>query len=117
MPHNVDFHAVTGQGGGAADTTVAPGATAVIEARLLYPGIFMYHCAMGDVPEHISRGMYGGILVDPAEPLPAVEHELVHGPVGVLHHLDASRAWWRPTAPRSPTSSPRWSSSTAPRAR
>jgi nitrite reductase (NO-forming) len=75
-PHNVDFHAVTGQGGGAADTTVAPGETVAIEARLLYPGIFMYHCAFGDVPLHIAQGMYGGILVDPAEPLPEVEHEL-----------------------------------------
>jgi nitrite reductase (NO-forming) len=76
MPHNVDFHAVTGQGGGAADTTVAPGQSATIEARLLYPGIFMYHCAAGDVPLHIAEGMYGGILVDPEMPLPAVEHEL-----------------------------------------
>ena len=76
MPHNVDFHAVTGQGGGAADTSVAPGQTAVIEARLLYPGMFMYHCAFGDVPLHIAQGMYGGILVDPAEPLPPVDHEL-----------------------------------------
>ncbi|HYI21482.1 MAG TPA: copper-containing nitrite reductase [Candidatus Limnocylindrales bacterium] len=76
MPHNVDFHAVTGQGGGAADTTVNPGETAVIEGRLLYPGMFMYHCAAGDVPGHIAQGMYGGILVDPAEPLPPVEHEL-----------------------------------------
>ncbi len=75
-PHNVDFHAVTGQGGGAADTTVAPGETVTIEARLLYPGIFMYHCAYGDVPLHISQGMYGGILVDPAQPLPEVQHEL-----------------------------------------
>jgi nitrite reductase (NO-forming) len=75
-PHNVDFHAVTGQGGGAADTTVAPGMTRVIEARLLYPGMFMYHCAVGDVPLHIAHGMYGGILVDPAVPLPPVEHEL-----------------------------------------
>jgi nitrite reductase (NO-forming) len=76
MPHNVDFHAVTGQGGGAKDLTVAPGETATIEARLLYPGFFMYHCAAGDVPMHISQGMYGGILVDPAAPLPEVEHEL-----------------------------------------
>jgi nitrite reductase (NO-forming) len=76
MPHNVDFHAVTGQGGGAADTTVNPGETAVIEARLLYPGLFMYHCAAGDVPAHIVQGMYGGILVDPATPLAPVEHEL-----------------------------------------
>jgi nitrite reductase (NO-forming) len=76
MPHNVDFHAVTGQGGGAADTTVAPGQTATIEARLLYPGFFMYHCAFGDVPLHVAQGMYGGILVDPADPLPAADHEL-----------------------------------------
>lgn len=74
-PHNVDFHAVTGQGGGAAATTVAPGETTTIEARLLYPGFFMYHCAYGDVPLHISHGMYGGILVDPAIPLPDVDHE------------------------------------------
>ncbi|HEY5520713.1 MAG TPA: plastocyanin/azurin family copper-binding protein [Candidatus Limnocylindrales bacterium] len=76
MPHNVDFHAVTGQGGGAKDLTVGPGQTATIEARLLYPGMFMYHCAAGDVPMHISQGMYGGILVDPAQPLPNVEREL-----------------------------------------
>jgi nitrite reductase (NO-forming) len=75
IPHNVDFHAVTGQGGGAANTIVAPGMTAIIEARLLYPGMFMYHCAMGDVPDHISSGKYRGILVDPAEPLPDVDHE------------------------------------------
>ncbi len=74
-PHNVDFHAVTGQGGGAADTTVEPGETATIEARMLYPGFFMYHCAYGDVPSHISHGMYGGILVDPETPLPEVAHE------------------------------------------
>ena len=74
-PHNVDFHAVTGQGGGAEATTVAPGETRTIEARLLYPGFFMYHCAYGDVPAHIAHGMYGGILVDPETPLRTVDHE------------------------------------------
>lgn len=73
--HNVDFHAVTGQGGGAANTLVAPGQSATIEARMLYPGIFMYHCAAGDVPSHIARGMYGGILVDPVQPMPAADAE------------------------------------------
>lgn len=73
--HNVDFHAVTGQGGGAADTIVAPGETKTIEARLLYPGFFMYHCAAEDVPSHIAHGMYGGILVDPAQPLPPADKE------------------------------------------
>lgn len=74
-PHNIDFHAVTGQGGGAADLTAGPGESKTIEARLLYPGAFMYHCAFGDVPEHIARGMYGMIIVDPEEPLPPVDHE------------------------------------------
>lgn len=75
LPHNIDLHAVTGQGGGAANTVVNPGETRTIEARLLYPGFFMYHCAFGDVPSHIAHGMYGGILVDPATPLPDVDHE------------------------------------------
>jgi len=74
-PHNIDFHAVTGQGGGARDLTVAPGETASIEVRLLHSGSFMYHCAYGDVPVHIARGMSGMFIVDPAEPLPEVDHE------------------------------------------
>ncbi len=74
-PHNIDFHAVTGQGGGAEGTIVAPGESATINARLLYPGAFMYHCAFGDVPMHIAHGMYGMFIVDPEEPLPTVDHE------------------------------------------
>jgi plastocyanin len=35
----------------------------------------MYHCAYGDIPAHISHGMFGGILVDPETPLPEVSHE------------------------------------------
>ncbi len=74
-PHNVDFHAVTGPGGGAESTTVAPGETRTIEVRMLYPGLFMYHCAYGDIPAHIAHGMFGGILVDPETPLPAADNE------------------------------------------
>lgn len=74
-PHNIDFHAVTGQGGGAADLTVVPGETGTIQVRLLYPGAFMYHCAYGDVPSHIAHGMYGMFIVDPETPLPEVDAE------------------------------------------
>lgn len=74
-PHNIDLHAVTGQGGGAEATTVLPGESRTIEARMLYPGFFMYHCAYGDVPAHLAHGMYGGILVEPETPLPVVDHE------------------------------------------
>ena len=73
--HNIDFHSVTGQGGGASALTVVPGETKTIDVRLLYPGTFMYHCAFGDVPEHIAHGMYGMFIVDPEKPLPTVDHE------------------------------------------
>lgn len=74
-PHNIDFHAVTGMGGGAEALSVNPGESATIQIRLLYPGAFMYHCAYGDVPVHIAHGMYGMFIVDPETPLPAVDHE------------------------------------------
>src|SRR5680860_1354113 len=74
-PHNIDFHSVTGQGGGAEALTANPGETKTISVRLLYPGAFMYHCAYEDVPSHIAHGMYGIFIVDPEEPLPPVDHE------------------------------------------
>jgi nitrite reductase (NO-forming) len=38
LPHNMDFHAVYGPGGGAEHTTITPGQTAEIELRAMYPG-------------------------------------------------------------------------------
>ena len=78
--HNIDFHAVYGPGGGAADTTIAPGDGPVeIEFRLEYPGAFYYHCAPGNHDQHISNGMFGTILVEPEDGLPEVDRELYLG--------------------------------------
>ena len=41
----------------------------------LNPGLYLYHCAMSPVAMHIANGMYGLILVEPAEGLPKVDHE------------------------------------------
>jgi hypothetical protein len=59
FPHNVDFHAITGPGGGAARLGTAPGDVSEFKGKLLNPGIFIYHCAFPDIPMHISHGMYG----------------------------------------------------------
>lgn len=75
LPHNVDFHAVTGPGGGAARLDTKPGAVSNLRFKLLNPGIFIYHCAFPDIPTHISHGMYGLIVVEPAGGLPPVDHE------------------------------------------
>src|SRR5690554_3593058 len=73
--HSVDFHAVTGPGGGAAVTQVAPGQTKSFTFKALHPGLFVYHCATPMVAQHITNGMYGMILVEPEGGLPAVDRE------------------------------------------
>ncbi len=75
MPHNVDFHAATGPGGGAPLLTVVPGTTNTAWLRLREPGLFMYHCAVSPMIDHIGNGMYGLILVEPAKGLPHADRE------------------------------------------
>src|SRR3546814_17109254 len=73
--HSVDFHAVTGPGGGAAVTQVAPGQTKSFTFKALQPGLYVYHCATPMVAQHITNGMYGMILVEPAGGLSKVDRE------------------------------------------
>jgi len=75
MPHNIDLHAVTGPGGGAASSFTAPGHSSQFTFTALNPGLFVYHCATAPVPMHIANGMYGMILVEPKDGLPRVDHE------------------------------------------
>jgi len=74
-PHNIDLHAVTGPGGGAKATFTGPGQETTFTFRAVHPGLFVYHCAMPPVGMHIANGMYGMILVEPAEGLAEVDHE------------------------------------------
>lgn len=73
--HNIDLHAVTGPGGGAEVTTVAPGEEASFRFKALNPGLYVYHCAVPPVVLHIANGMYGMILVEPEDGLPEVDRE------------------------------------------
>ncbi len=75
MPHNIDLHAVTGQGGGAAASLTIPGGESVFSFAALNAGLYAYHCATSPVPMHLANGMYGLILVEPKEGLPKVDRE------------------------------------------
>lgn len=75
MPHNIDLHAVTGPGGGAASSFTAPGHSSQFSFKALNPGLYVYHCATAPVPMHVGNGMYGLILVEPKEGLPPVDRE------------------------------------------
>ncbi|MFC3165894.1 copper-containing nitrite reductase [Ciceribacter thiooxidans] len=73
--HSVDFHAVTGPGGGAVATDAAPGETRGFSFKAAKPGLYVYHCAVPLAAQHIANGMYGLILVEPEEGLPLVDRE------------------------------------------
>jgi nitrite reductase (NO-forming) len=64
-PHNIDFHASMGPGGGAAATNVMPGECRQLRFKALRAGAYIYHCAGEGMPwEHVAYGMFGLIQVD-----------------------------------------------------
>lgn len=82
--HSMDFHAAI------VDVLdefaeVKPGDTKKFQFEAKYPGVFIYHCGASSMAEHISRGMYGVIIVDPKQgysdafPKPDREYVLVQG--------------------------------------
>jgi len=75
LPHNIDLHAVTGPGGGAEASFVAPGKQATFSFKTINPGLYVYHCATAPVGMHVANGMYGLVLVEPAGGLPPVDRE------------------------------------------
>ncbi len=64
--HSMDFHAakvdVLNEFG-----AVKPGESKHFKFQANYPGVFMYHCGASNMAQHIARGMFGIIIVDPKE--------------------------------------------------
>jgi nitrite reductase (NO-forming) len=84
LNHSIDFHAAV------VDVLnefapVAPGEKKHFKFRANHPGVFMYHCGANPMVQHIARGMYGIIIVDPKEgynkvyPKPDREYILIQG--------------------------------------
>ena len=75
MQHSIDFHAAMTPWANlpaAGSTTLSgnyqpvnPGETKTFTWDAMFPGVFMYHCGVVPVLEHISNGMYGAIVVEP----------------------------------------------------
>jgi len=64
MPHSIDIHAamVSPQD---KYRTIDPGQSLTFEWLANYPGVFMYHCATTMVLQHLAKGMYGMVIVEP----------------------------------------------------
>jgi copper-containing nitrite reductase len=63
MAHSIDFHAAQVNWATVYEP-VAPGKSISFNFTPSYPGIFMYHCGVPPVLEHIANGMYGVIIVN-----------------------------------------------------
>jgi nitrite reductase (NO-forming) len=106
-PHSIDLHAVTGPGGGAVATQVAPGETKQFTFKAMNEGVYVYHCATPHIPTHISNGMYGLIVVEPEQGLAPVDREfyIMQGdiytqqPRGTKGHLGLSSKLMRDETP------------------
>jgi nitrite reductase (NO-forming) len=80
--HAIDFHAAQVS---VLDefAPVKPGESKHFKFEAKVPGVFMYHCGAGPMVQHIARGMYGVIIVDPkggyskAYPKPDREYVLI----------------------------------------
>ena len=64
--HSMDFHAAVVDVLNEFDS-VKPGNSKNYKFVARYPGIFMYHCGSMNMAQHIGKGMFGIIIVDPAE--------------------------------------------------
>ncbi|MFZ1285608.1 MAG: multicopper oxidase domain-containing protein, partial [Candidatus Phosphoribacter sp.] len=73
--HSVDFHA----GSLAPDRpmrTIPPGESLEYRFTATRSGIWMYHCSTMPMSSHIAAGMYGVVIIDPAD-LPRADREYV----------------------------------------
>tara|TARA_R110001592_G_scaffold363248_4_gene682191 strand:+ start:42027 stop:42986 length:960 start_codon:yes stop_codon:yes gene_type:complete len=96
--HSMDFHAAIVD---VLDefSEIKPGDTRKFQFEAKYPGAFVYHCGASSMAEHISRGMYGVILVDPREgyseayPKPDREYVIVQGDLFKAGTSAEDRKW------------------------
>jgi nitrite reductase (NO-forming) len=98
LPHSIDFHA-SQVAWNDEMTSIDPGEEKLYEWTADYAGVWMYHCGTSPALHHIANGMYGMVIVEPAEGLPPVDNEfaLVQsewylGPQGEITSLEKAAA-------------------------
>lgn len=74
VPHSIDFHS-SQVAPNRLMVNISPGEDLVYEFKAEYAGVWMYHCGTAPALHHIANGMYGMMIVEPAEGLPPVDKE------------------------------------------
>ena len=74
LSHSIDFHA-SQVAWNDEMRTIMPGEELLYAWKAEYAGVWMYHCGTAPTLHHIANGMYGMVIVEPAEGLPKVDNE------------------------------------------
>jgi nitrite reductase (NO-forming) len=72
IPHSMDFHAAE-IAPSKYYVNVLPGDSLHYSFVTRVSGAFMYHCGTAPAAMHIANGMYGALVVDPAQPRPRAQ--------------------------------------------
>jgi FtsP/CotA-like multicopper oxidase with cupredoxin domain len=82
-PHTIHFHGIHPANMDGVFEIVPRGKTFTYEFTAEPFGVFPYHCHMMPLRKHISRGLFGTLIVDPLTPRPAATEMIM-----VMHGLD-----------------------------
>ncbi len=74
-PHTIHFHGIHRASMDGIEE-IAPGRSTVYEFDALPFGLHLYHCHVRPLAEHIAKGLYGAIIIDPKDERPQAD-ELV----------------------------------------
>jgi len=75
IDHSIDFHA-SKVAWNDEMRSIGPGESLEYAFVAKHAGVFMYHCGTPPALHHIGNGMFGALIIEPAE-LPAVDHEFL----------------------------------------
>ena len=98
-PHSLHMHSIhPGEMDGVEGKgIVAPGQNFTYEFVAQPFGVYPYHCHVSPVADHISRGLYGMLIIDPKEPRPQMK-ELAMTMNGYDFNYDMEGPAFIPTA-------------------
>ena len=92
-PHTMHFHGIHRSQMDGVFEIIAPGGSFTYEFTAEPFGLFLYHCHMQPLEEHISKGLYGVYIVDPKPPRPQAD-EMVMVMNGYDNDFDAENNFY-----------------------
>lgn len=97
MGHSVDFHAGT-VSPDEVMRTIAPGESLTYRFEAVRSGIWLYHCSTMPMSTHLATGMFGAVIIDPAD-LPEVDREylLVQSEVALTEAANSQSSTTEPS--------------------